>query len=473
MTAVAGQGEAARVGSFALADPTITASPASGSPTADVRVDGIGFGSDERVELRFDSHTIRTTTTSADGSFAAQIRIPADASPGQHVLSALGNAPEHHASAGFLVRTDWRQFRFGAPHVGFNRYENVLNRQNIGRLKLGWAKSLNDPAIFSSPAVVGGVAYVGSGFGGKLYAVDMLTGGVRWTADTTGVIYSSPSVAKGLVFIVAWGTSIEGGSSALFAFDANDGTLAWRKTYPDQVFDSPAIRSGTVYITGGFSGGLRAYNARTGSTRWIAPLPQSNSSPAVDEEAVYVGALDGALYAFDSSTGQPLWSAPTGDQVNSSPVIGGQAVYVSSANREFAFDRTSGRELWHARLGPSTVLSLASASLVKDRLFTTYITEGFQGNERLVSLNRKSGRILWDRKIGVVPNHCCLYGPSPAVANGLVYITGGDARLHVYDASTGESLLARATALAIEAGAAVADGRVYVASNRLYSFALP
>ena len=62
----------------------------------------------------------------------------------------------------------------------------------------------------SSPAVVNGVAYVGSE-DGKLYALDAggntncsgtpKTCAPLWTASTGGTIYSSPTVANGIVYI--------------------------------------------------------------------------------------------------------------------------------------------------------------------------------------------------------------------------------------------------------------------------------
>ena len=57
-----------------------------------------------------------------------------------------------------------------------------------------------DSSVFSSPAVVDGVVYVGSR-DGYVYALDALTGGARWSYETNGEVYSSPAVVEGVVYI--------------------------------------------------------------------------------------------------------------------------------------------------------------------------------------------------------------------------------------------------------------------------------
>src|SRR5580698_2915072 len=57
--------------------------------------------------------------------------------------------------------------------------------------------------VISSPAVAGGVAYVGS-TDGHLYAVDMATGTQRWTFASGSRITSSPAVDGGGVFFSSY-----------------------------------------------------------------------------------------------------------------------------------------------------------------------------------------------------------------------------------------------------------------------------
>ena len=53
----------------------------------------------------------------------------------------------------------------------------------------------------SSPAVAGGMIYIGS-LDGRLYALDARTGQEKWSFKTDGDVYSSPAVAGGVVYFV-------------------------------------------------------------------------------------------------------------------------------------------------------------------------------------------------------------------------------------------------------------------------------
>jgi outer membrane protein assembly factor BamB len=53
--------------------------------------------------------------------------------------------------------------------------------------------------VWSSPAFVDGLLYVGSG-SGSIYAVDARTGQEVWSFKTKRPVYSSPVVADGVVY---------------------------------------------------------------------------------------------------------------------------------------------------------------------------------------------------------------------------------------------------------------------------------
>ena len=54
--------------------------------------------------------------------------------------------------------------------------------------------------VASGPAVADGVVYVGSG-DDNVYALDAVTGHVRWTHPTGNEIFSSPVVSGNVVYI--------------------------------------------------------------------------------------------------------------------------------------------------------------------------------------------------------------------------------------------------------------------------------
>ena len=55
-------------------------------------------------------------------------------------------------------------------------------------------------SVYSSPAVVGGVVYVGSD-DGNVYALNAANGAKLWNYTTGSEVYSSPAVVDGVVYI--------------------------------------------------------------------------------------------------------------------------------------------------------------------------------------------------------------------------------------------------------------------------------
>jgi outer membrane protein assembly factor BamB len=54
--------------------------------------------------------------------------------------------------------------------------------------------------MVSSPAVGGGVVYIGS-FDGNVYAIDAQSGQKEWAFQTGDIVHSSPAVVNGVVYV--------------------------------------------------------------------------------------------------------------------------------------------------------------------------------------------------------------------------------------------------------------------------------
>ena len=206
------------------AGPHIGLSPKVGPPTSSVQVHGAGFGHREMVRVDFDTTQVGMATTDATGKFVVLITVPKSALPGTHTVRATGQSSGLTALTLFLVQTDWAQFRFGPHHTGHNPYENVLTSSNVSALTRDWSYTTGSE-IQSSPAVAGGLVYVGSA-DHKLYALDAVTGARKWSYTTGGPItYSSPAVANGVVYVGSFY-----GDDKLYALDAVTRALKWSYT---------------------------------------------------------------------------------------------------------------------------------------------------------------------------------------------------------------------------------------------------
>ena len=329
---------------FAAA-PAIKLNPVSDHPTATDQVSGSGFGASEAVDIYFDTTDMLLATTTATGTIAWHPwQVPANATPGEHWITAIGRKSGDAAQKPFTVATDWPERGFSVRGKRINPYENVLTTANVSSLDIAWSTTTGG-GIASSPAVANGVVYAGS-LDGKFYAFDAATGAVLWTATIGPSIYSSPAVAKGAVYV-------GGADHKLYAYNAATGAVLWSATTGAGIYSSPAVANGVVYV-GSADDKLYAFNASTGALLWTATTGNiiESSSPAVANGVVFVGSDDEKLYAFNASTGALLWSVTTASSIKSSPAVANGAVYIASEDKKlYAYKAGSGALLWSATTG--------------------------------------------------------------------------------------------------------------------------
>jgi hypothetical protein len=138
-------------------------------------------------------------------------------------------------------------------------------------------------------------------------------------------------VSGGTVYVGSWDDKV-------YALDAMTGHLRWSYTTGNEVVSSPAVSGGTVYV-GSDDNKVYALDTATGHLRWSYPTAGTvNSSPAVSAGIVYVGSSAGTVYALDAATGQLRWSDATGPAdasgyfLSSSPAVSGGTMYIGNDN---------------------------------------------------------------------------------------------------------------------------------------------
>jgi outer membrane protein assembly factor BamB len=201
----------------------------------------------------------------------------------------------------------------------------------------------------SSPAVWRGTVYIGSG-DGHVYALDAITGAVRWTFKTGDVVHASPAIANGTVYIGSW-------DRWFYALDAITGRLRWRfQTGDDQdlhnqigIQASAAVVDGVVYF-GCRDAHLYALDAKTGKKKWSYDAGGAwiNSSPAVREGKVFVGTGDGREFLeLDAKTGGRNWAQVFSWYFFASPAIVGDMAYIGNWDgRLFGIDLARKAVAW-------------------------------------------------------------------------------------------------------------------------------
>jgi outer membrane protein assembly factor BamB len=417
-----------------------------GPPTAETLVSGHNFPADDKLKLYFDSLSVGQVTTNSTGAFlGAPIEVPRGALPGKHFVVAKAVNPRIEAKTHFLVRTDWPQYGFGPNGARHNRFENLLNPKNVGKLALRFSYAA--PAGLAPPVVAEGMVYFSSN-DGNVYALNADTGAFVWKAEgyepavSDGIIYFTGSgsdfylyarnaksgdvvwihnlevPATGLVVSddVVYVTAAPAAGYDLFALNATTGLLDWRTfIWGTPALRKPAVARFVVYV--GASGSSGSDLIAVGVGFWQYPIDVS-SAPAVVDGVVYAGSADDNVYALESNAAL-LWKYSTTNSVYSSPAVADGVVYAGSGDGSiYALKANTGALVWKHSVG-----YFAGSPAVANGV--VYVASGDGNAYFLNALNAKTGVLLWKYTFGLQPT-------DPVVVNGMVYVGSADGHLYVF-----------------------------------------
>jgi outer membrane protein assembly factor BamB len=447
-----------------------------------------------------------------------------------------------------VAAEDWPKFRRDNLNTGHST-ETGISSANVTALKVKWTFSTGS-FISAQPSVatVDGIrtVYIGSG-NGKFWALNATTGAKRWSFTIDGCgstiancrIGSSAAIAGGIVYFGAH-------NGFIYALNASSGALVWKKKLGDPaagyaIWSSPLVAKGLVFV--GVAGAddapcvqgrVEAMNATTGTSVWTFDTIDQNSCPS----GTCVGATVWSSPAYDAgsnilyiTTGNPgaTCSPKTANatrypdsilaivatsgrlinyrQVNSndisdhdfgsSPVLHSTKVvnectgstitksWLTAYNKNhkvYTISRSS------SGLG-STVLTgsvdswgVVTPSLVPFTSNTSCSSSGLirsQGNYFYVSTvlgtlykfqqtPTPSVSLAWSRS----PSSSSLYS-SPTAIQDLVFLGSTDHRLYVYN-SSGTKRWSFLTGGQVASPPAISTGRVYIGSydGKVYCFSI-
>lgn len=204
------------------------------------------------------------------------------------------------------------------------------------------------------------VGVVESKSAGALVALEAATGKVAWMRKM-GSVFSSPALAGA--------TAIVGSDDgSVYAIDAEKGGVSWSHPMGAKVRATPAITN-DLALAGSFDGRFSALRLADGSVAWTAELGHSiYSSACVVEGICVVGCHEGHLHGLEVATGKPAFEAQTRGPVVASPVASGAQVFVGSTDGALYVLDLAGRVLQRQVLSPRGLQS--SGALDGEALYT-------------------------------------------------------------------------------------------------------
>ena len=185
-------------------------------------------------------------------------------------------------------------------------------------------------------------------------------GKLKWQFDTDWPMFSSPAVVDGRLYLGS-------GDNRVVALDADTGELIWEHAVSGPVDSSPAVAGDSVFI-GLRDGTVLSLRKENGELQWEFPTGGIfATSPVVLEGILYIGSGDGKLYTLDAQTGEVRWSYQTSGHIASDPAINDDIVAVISQDSYLHIvDKHTGRK----RLDYRTMFARGSPTLSGDWVYT-------------------------------------------------------------------------------------------------------
>jgi outer membrane protein assembly factor BamB len=287
------------------------------------------------------------------------------------------------------------------------------------------------------PTTIAGTTIVGgnSSNRGGLFAVDTVTGKMKWSARSVGLpgtfVATKPAVTGGVVIAPMGNTVV--------AFQLATGKEIWRGPKTEQGA-SVAADSGTVYVLAE-DNNFYALDAATGRQKWKVAFVRGSgpceSVPVVRDGVVYVTgsvllkAADAYqpasyyrhLFALDANTGNELWRYPAKPVGNSGicftqPIVTADAFFAVAETTLYSLNLSSGRDRWTPievrRPVDGRERGVRVSGLVDAGPVLVGLTPGY-----LIAFDKSSGKTAWE-----IPGQYRESSPSTAVAGRVLYFQG-------------------------------------------------
>jgi outer membrane protein assembly factor BamB len=313
---------------------------------------------------------------------------------------------ENHAPAAKAVRDD---MKLAAPMAVEWKYTSTAFPGNL-----------------SSPAVSADSVYFASG--GRVYAVNLQTGGLKWRYPYDG--YMPAAVTNTLV--LSGDTLLIPAGDGLYAVNTSDGKLKYPafKLNKGGVATTPIVIGDNVYF-GSREGKLYGLNVQTGDPIGGAykrglTVGDFAGDMTGSEGTLYFITTDSVLHAVDAAAGAQRWVRPyNGISGLVTPIVAGESLYIASGQSLTVWRTTTGQVRWQR-----TTQRDVSAPPAVDSDGNIYVVTSDRGVYALDPLNKP----IWKKP----PHTDYEVDTQPVVSNDLVIVGTTAGGIYAYDRVTGD-----------------------------------
>ena len=331
-----------------------------------------------------------------------------------------------------------------------------------------WNREFEKTAFGAVPVIAAGTIYVGD-LDGTFHALALADGTTKWSfkAEAAGFPSSaavSPDPAVPLV-IVGDDTGV------VRAFDATSGAVAWEYETDGEISGGPTILptagGGGRVLVGSQDASLSCLNLADGKELWKHSIAdQIRCSPTVARlpagDRVFIAGCDGKLHVIDAATGEETAAVPIGGPTGTTPAAADDRVFFGTEGGGFhAVDFRAGESAWTVQPAVAGQAYRASAAIAGDLVIV-----GSRGRA-VEAFARADGARKWRQPMRGRVDASPVVVEATTAGRRLPVAIVADAAgsIAALDAATGASVWQFDAGGGFDAGAAVADGHVVIASD--------
>jgi outer membrane protein assembly factor BamB len=256
-------------------------------------------------------------------------------------------------------------------------FDSHVNAVDLSSGEPVWASPVQLEDVVQTPVAVDERgAYVGD-VGGRVTAVELASGDLRWTVELGTLISGAVTVDAGRALVTTVGGRDD--PSEIVALDAESGDELWRASAEDasNLVTTPVVVDGRILALDAV-GGVIAFGAEDGRFLWrtqvtnplaledpfrVRGVPTAAPAPVSADGQVFAVDVAGRVYAFDAETGAALWDHALNDPSPFSPPLltDDHVLVPTNSGILYAVDRRSGDLVWRVGAGRVFLRGLADA----------------------------------------------------------------------------------------------------------------
>jgi len=281
---------------------------------------------------------------------------------------------------------------------------------------VNWMISISNS--FESSPLVSGSTLICITLDGRIMAINKKNGNIIWENTLEGRIISSPVALPGKdIYLGSY-------DSHMYALSPDDGQIVWKYKTGSYINGSVSLIDEMLYF-GGCDGVIRCVNTEGIDIFSIDRESYMPGSPAAVGNSIYSAHYDGSISAISTDESRIIWSVNPGEKesFSSTPAADNQNVYIGGkSGRFFAFNGETGKQIW---------TFLSGGSIESGAMITENQVWFGSADHYVYCLDKESGELLFSYDTGapVTAGVIAVRGKVAAAADsGLVLVWGKTVR---------------------------------------------